>query len=62
MMKILTDCERLTLVDELYAEARSDLVRLWEIAKEVEEIVGTGEVAREQSLMVMHDLMVKGLF
>lgn len=60
-MKILTTHERRTLVDELYAESGGDLVGLWEIAKEVEELVGTGEVAREQSLIIVNDLLAKGL-
>ena len=60
-MRTLTDCERRSLVDEFYAESGSDLVGLWEIAKEVEEFVGTGETAREQSLMIVRDLLEKGL-
>jgi len=60
-MRALTDCERRSLVDEFYAESGSDLVGLWEIAKEVEELVGTGETAREQSLMIVRDLLEEGL-
>ena len=60
-MRRLTDHERRTLVDELYAESGGDLVGLWEIAKEVEEFVGAGEEAREQSLMIVTDLLAKGL-
>lgn len=60
-MRALTDRERRSLVDEFYAEAGTDLVGLWEIAKEVEELVGTGETAREQSLMIVRDLLEEGL-
>jgi len=60
-MRTLTDRERRSLVDDFYAESGSDLVGLWEVAKEVEELVGTGEMAREQSLMVISDLLAKGL-
>ncbi len=60
-MRSLTDHERRSLVDEFYAESGSDLVGLWEIAKEVEESVGTGETAREQSLMNVRDLLEGGL-
>jgi hypothetical protein len=60
-MRTLTDRERRSLVEEFHAESGSDLVGLWEIAKEVEELVGTGETAREQSLMVVRDLLAKGL-
>ena len=60
-MRTLTDRERRSLVEEFHAESGSDLVGLWEIAKEVEELVGTGETAREQSLMIVRDLLEGGL-
>jgi len=60
-MRILTDHERRSLVEEFHAESGSDLVGLWEIAKEVEELVGTGETVKEQSLMIVRDLLAKGL-
>lgn len=60
-MKGLTDGERRNLVDEFYAESSGDLVGLWEIAKEVQDLVGPGEAAREQSLLVVRDLLGKGL-
>lgn len=60
-MRTLTDRERRSLVNEFYAESGSDLVRFWEVAKEVEELVGTGEMAREQSLMIVRDLLEEGL-
>ena len=60
-MRTLTDHERRILVDDLYAESGGDLVGLWEIAKEVEELVGTGDAAREQSLAIVDDLLAKGL-
>lgn len=61
LMRTLTDRERRSLVEEFHAESEGDLVGLWEIAKEVEELVGTGETAREQSLMIVRDLLAKGL-
>lgn len=60
-MRTLTDRERCSLVEEFRAESGSDLVGLWEIAKEVEELVGPGETAREQSLMIVRDLLEEGL-
>ena len=60
-MRTLTDRERRSLVEEFHAESGSDLVGLWEIAKEVEELVGTSETAREQSLMIVRDLLEEGL-
>lgn len=60
-MRTLTDRERRSLVEEFHAESGSDLVGLWEIVKEVEELVGTGETAREQSLMIVRDLLEEGL-
>lgn len=60
-MRILNDRERRTIVDDLYEESEDDLVGLWEVAKLVEELVGTGEEAREQSLTIVNDLLVKGL-
>ena len=60
-MRTLTDRERRSLVEEFHAESGGDLVGLWEIAKEVEELVGTGETAREQSLTIVRDLLEGGL-
>ncbi len=60
-MRALTDRERRSLVEQFHAEAGSDLVGFWEIAKKVEELVGTGEAAREQSLMIVRDLLEEGL-
>lgn len=60
-MRTLTNRERRSLVEEFHAESGSDLVGLWEISKEVEGLVGTGETAREQSLMIVRDLLEEGL-
>ena len=60
-MRSLTDRERRSLVEEFHAESGGDLVGLWEIAKEVGELVGPGETAREQSLMIVRDLLEEGL-
>ena len=60
-MRSLTDQEHRTIVDELYAESEDDLVGLWEIIKLVEDLVGTGDGVREQSLMIVADLLAKGL-
>ena len=60
-MRSLTDQEHRTIVDELYAESGGDLVGLWEVIRLVEDLVGTGDGAREQSLMIVTDLLAKGL-
>lgn len=60
-MRSLTSAEREILVSEFVTEAKDDLVGLWEIAKEVGELIGTGDVAREQSLIIVSDLLIKGM-
>lgn len=60
-MRTLTDRERLGLVNEFLAQASGDLVGLWEVAKEVEALLGPGGTAREQSLGVVADLLAGGL-
>jgi hypothetical protein len=60
-MTALTDAELANLVDAFYSESGVDLVGLWQIAKVVEEAVGVGAVAREQSLLIVRALLEKGL-
>lgn len=60
-MRAMTDSERLSLVEGFLAEAAGDLVGLWEIAKEVEALLGPGEAVREQSLRIIADLLARGL-
>ena len=48
-------------VDQMCAEAKEDLVGLWEIARLVERETGPGELAREQTLAVVRALLARGL-
>ena len=49
------------LVEEFWSESETDAVGLWEIAKEVEERLGTNDTARERSLSIVRTLLLKGL-
>jgi hypothetical protein len=49
------------LVEQFCAEARSDLVGLWEIMQKVEQETGPGELARQQTLAVVSALLARGL-
>ncbi len=60
-MRSLTDQEHRTIVDELYAESGGDLVGLWEVIRLVEDLVGAGDEVMDQSLMIVTDLLAKGL-
>lgn len=60
-MRILTERERRSSVEEFHAELGGDLVALWEITKEVGELVGLGETARDQGFVVVRDLLAKSL-
>ena len=61
MIRNLTDIERDNLIRDFYNESNSDLVGLWEIIKEVGEIMGNNDEAKEQSLSIMRELLSKGL-
>jgi hypothetical protein len=60
-MDAITLAEAERLAEQFSAEAREDLIGLWEIAKEVEERTGPGEVAREQTLELVRELLRRGL-
>lgn len=61
MTRNLTGIERDDLIRDFYNESNSDLVGLWEITKEVEEIMGTNDAAKEQSLFIVRELLSRGL-
>ena len=60
-MTILEDARLHDLVGIFYSASAGDLVGLWEIAKEVESLVGVGDTARKQSLEIVRALLAKGL-
>ena len=60
-MKMLEHSELNDLVEAFYAESSSDLVGLWEIVKEVENIFGKGDTVRDKTLTVVRALLAKGL-
>lgn len=60
-MDTIRPSEKDRLADQFCAEAREDLVGLWEIAREVEEQTGPGEAAREQTLDLVRALLQRGL-
>jgi len=60
-MDAITPAETERLADLFYAEAREDLVGLWEIVKEVEERTGPGEDAPERALELVRALLRRGL-
>ncbi len=60
-MRTLTDVEFQELVADFYSESSDDVVGLWEVAKVVEKLIETGDVAREQSLRIVRALLAKGL-
>lgn len=60
-MNTLTDSEFRHLVGEFHAEAGGDLVGMWEICKAVEELIGVGDVFREQCLLIVKALLARGL-
>ncbi len=61
MMTTLKNAELHKLIESFYSESASDLIGLWEIAKEVESLVGTGNIAKEQCLEIVRALLAKGL-
>src|SRR5438105_1854593 len=60
-MDAITPAETERLADQFYAEAREDLVGLWEIVKEVEERTGPGEDAPERVLELVRTLLRRRL-
>ncbi len=59
-MDSITQFETERLVDQFCAEARDDMVGLWEIAKEVEALIGSGPAAREPTLELVRILLRRG--
>jgi hypothetical protein len=57
----LTKAEMQQMVDEFVAEARDDLVGLWEIVGRVEREIADQEAIREPTLMVVRALLARGL-
>jgi hypothetical protein len=49
------------LIEDFYLELEDDLVSLREIAKEVTELLGEGDTAREQALEIVRALPARGL-
>lgn len=49
------------LVGQFLAEAKDDLVGLWEIAREVGLHAGSGDDVREETLAVVRELLSSGL-
>lgn len=49
------------LVGQFLAEAKDDLIGLWEIAREVRQRAGSGDDAREEALAVVRQLLSRGL-
>lgn len=60
-MRILNNAEINNLVDEFYTNSSEDIVGFFSIAKEVAEIIGDEDIAREQTLRVVRILLTKGM-
>lgn len=60
-MKTLTEDDRMSIADELYAEAASDLVGLWQIVGRVEDVSGHKKQMRKECLLITQDLLERGL-
>ncbi len=56
---LVADMKRLT--DEFVAEARNDLVGLWEIAREFESSTADAEAVRDQTMDLVRTLLAGGL-
>ena len=60
-MKELATADMNLMVDEFVAEARDDIVGLWEIVKELENMIADPAALREQTLSVIRALLARGL-
>ena len=49
------------LVGQFLAEAKGDLIGLWEIAREVRQRTSSDDAAREEALAVVRELLARGL-
>ena len=60
-MRVLTETEFSETVGEFYSESKDDDVGLWEIAKVVEDLIGTSEIVIAESLRIVKVLLEMGL-
>jgi hypothetical protein len=60
-MRTLADVDFDRLVNDFYAESGGDLVGLWELAKEVEELIGAGSAVQDDSTAIVRALLARGL-
>ena len=60
MMRKLTEIEVTSLIAEFYSNYKDYSIGFWAVVKDIRDIVGEGELVRDESLLIVSKLLKMG--